>query len=138
VSTVMYVIAFATATNRPGRVFSFDALSVDGMAITPNGRTLYVATQPTGTKKLFSVPGDPNAYSCLSPRGEVTPIATATNTAARPIKVGCRPLSIAVTPDGKTIYVGASSNTVTPIDTATDRPGTPINVLQPEAITIAP
>lgn len=134
----MDVVAFATATNRPGKLISLDALSVDGMAITPNGRTLYVATQPPGTQKQVSAPGDTDAYSCISPRGEVTPIATATNTAGRPIRVGCRPLSIAITPDGKTIYVGASSNTVTPIDTATDHPGTPVEVLQPEAIVITP
>jgi DNA-binding beta-propeller fold protein YncE len=135
---VMDVIAFATATNRNVKTFRFDALSVDGMAITPDGRTLYVVTQPPGTKKQVSVPGDPDAYSCVNPPGEVTPIVTATNTAGRRITVGCRPMSIAITPDGKTIYVAAMSDTVTPIDTATDRPGTPVEIVQPEAITIAP
>jgi DNA-binding beta-propeller fold protein YncE len=137
-TNVMDVIAFGTATNRRVKTFGFDALSVDGMAITPDGQTLYVATQPPGTKKQTSVPGDPQAYSCVSPPGEVTPIVTATNTAGRPITVGCRPQSIAVTPDGKTIYVAASSDTVTPIDTATDHPGTPVQIGQPEVITIAP
>ena len=36
----------------------------------------------------------------------MTPITTATNTAGKPIKVGKRPQTIVVTPDGKTVYVG--------------------------------
>ena len=38
-------------------------------------------------------------------------------------------MGLAVTPDGSTVYVANSgSNTVTPIDTATSAPGTPIHV----------
>ena len=59
----------------------------------------------------------------------MTPIATATNTPGKPIKVGSGPFRIAVTPDGKTAYViNKTSHTVTPIATATNAPGKPINV----------
>ena len=59
----------------------------------------------------------------------MTPIATATNRAGRPIPVGRDPRAIAMAPDGRTAYVlnwlGA---TVTPIATLTNRPGRPIRV----------
>jgi YVTN family beta-propeller protein len=62
-------------------------------------------------------------------RDTVTPIATATNTPGKPIKVGKGPWAIAITPDGKTAYVlNANSDTVTPIATATNTPGPPIPV----------
>jgi YVTN family beta-propeller protein len=82
------------------------------MAITPDGKTVYVA--------------DLNANT-------VTPISTATNTAGPPIKVGKNPGVIAITPDGKTAYVieNPSINKpdfVTPIATATNKPGKAIKV----------
>ena len=54
------------------------------MAMTPDGKTIYVANLGSGT---------------------VTPVSTATNTAGQPIKVGSQPSAIAITPDGKTVYV---------------------------------
>jgi YVTN family beta-propeller protein len=53
------------------------------IAITPDGGIAYVA--------------DPEGNT-------VTPIRTATNTALRPIKVRRQPGSLAVTPDGRTVY----------------------------------
>jgi len=47
------------------------------IAITPDGKTAYVANSGSGT---------------------VTPIRTATNTALKPIKVGLVPIAIAITP----------------------------------------
>ena len=81
------------------------------MAITPNGKTLYVVNQEPGT---------------------VTPIHAATNTAGKNIKVGVTPGAIVITPNGKTAYVlnlarGApGKGTVTPINTATNTAGKPI------------
>ena len=74
----------------------------------------------------------------------MTPITTATNTAGKPIKVGGGQL--AITPDGKTVYVlgcapGLFScfGTVTPITTATNTPGKPIKVGKfPLAIAVTP
>jgi YVTN family beta-propeller protein len=47
------------------------------IAITPNGKTVYVVNNGSGT---------------------VTPIGTATNTAGKAIIVGLAPVSIAITP----------------------------------------
>src|ERR1019366_1816311 len=77
----------------------------EGIAITPDGKTAYVANYISDT---------------------VTPIATATNTAGPPITTGNTPQGIAITPDGKTAYVANnSSGTVTPIATATNTAGPP-------------
>ena len=57
------------------------------IAITPNGKTVYVVDNHTGT---------------------VTPIRTATNTAGPPIATGYAPYAVAITPDGKTAYVANS------------------------------
>ena len=61
----------------------------------------------------------------------MTPIALATDNAgpAIPVGVPAGPASaIAITPDGKTAYVASDSGTVTPIDMAPTRSGTPIPV----------
>ena len=44
---------------------------------------------------------------------------------------------IAITPDGKTAYVGSSFGTVTPINTATNKPGKPIKVAATPSLAIA-
>ena len=66
----------STATNRPGTPIKVGH-GPDGIAITPDGKTAYVA----------------NYYS-----DTVTPILTATNTTERSIKVGRGPGPIAITP----------------------------------------
>jgi DNA-binding beta-propeller fold protein YncE len=71
----------------------------------------------------------------------VTPIATATNTAGEPVEVGEGAQAIAITPDGRTAYVGVwgEPGTVVPIATATNTPGQPIEVGDgPYAIAITP
>ena len=91
---------------------------------------------------------------CMS--NTVSVINTATNTALKPITVGIGTSAIAVTPNGKTVYVssGASivngmvcgsggpqtaASTVTPISTATNKPGKPINAgKSPGPIAITP
>ena len=66
--------------------------------------------------------------------GIVTPISTVTNKPGKAIPAGKAPSYIAITPDGKTIYVSNSGqgsvagDTVTPISTATSKPGKPIMV----------
>ena len=82
--------------------------------------------------------GDGGTQACTGAPGDVTPIATATNTVGTPIKVGCEPLAAAFTPDGRTLYVGGRSGTVTPIATATGRAGKPIKVEAPQEILIVP
>ncbi len=87
------------------------------MAVTPNGRTLYVLA--TG--------GD-----------AVTPIRVATNTAGNPIPVPHAPFTLGVTPNGKTLYVTGGPNLLTPIRTSTNHPEMPIVVgASPSAIAFA-
>lgn len=85
------------------------------------------------------------AYVANFGSGTVTPIRTATNTALSAIKIGNYPGSLAITPNGKTVYVasyggpGAYAQTVTPISTATNKPGKAITVgTGPTAIAISP
>jgi YVTN family beta-propeller protein len=112
------VTPITTATNTPGPPIPVGSNPL-AIAITPDGKTAYVA----------------NFFS-----GTVTPITTATNTADPPIMVDAEPLAIAITPDGKTAYVAnEGSNNVTPIATATNTPGEPIMVgSSPWAIAITP
>ena len=76
-----------------------------------------------------------NLYS-----GTVTPITIATNKAGPAIRVGTDPENIAITPDGRTVYVtNYDSGTVTPISTATNKPGHAIRTgTRPFAIAITP
>ena len=61
------------------------------------------------------------AYVADALTGQVTRISTATNTALKAIPVGLGPDVIAITPDGKTVYVGLqlSHHNLVAIDTAT-------------------
>jgi YVTN family beta-propeller protein len=56
------------------------------------------------------------------------------------IKVGHNPVAMTITPDGGTIYVANShSGTVTPISTATNKPGRPIKVGSgPDFVAVTP
>jgi DNA-binding beta-propeller fold protein YncE len=74
------------------------------MAITPDGKTLYVGSDGPL-------------------RGAVIPISTATNRAGQPIPVAAE--DMAITPDGRTLYAAARQGVV-PISTATNTPGKPI------------
>jgi YVTN family beta-propeller protein len=69
------------------------------------------------------------AYVTDYSQNSVTPIDLASNTAGTPIPVGPSPISVAITPDGKTAYVTTlGSDGVTPIDIATNTTGTPIQI----------
>ena len=89
------------------------------VAITPDGRTAYVA--------------DYNG-------GEVTVIDTATNQLGTPIPFKKnRPLKIAFTPDGTSAYVSVSEpGAVFPVATASKAVGSPISVGEPAGIAITP
>jgi YVTN family beta-propeller protein len=106
------VIPIAARTNRTGPAIKVGTLT-DMMALTPDGKTLYVVDQRSGT---------------------VVPISTATN------KAGQAPDSIAISPDGKTVYVvSVIAGTVTPVEVATNTAGPPVKVgANPSAIVIAP
>jgi DNA-binding beta-propeller fold protein YncE len=94
------------------------------LVITPNGRTVYVLTQQAASRR------GPQYYG----PHPVVPINTATNTALTPIKVGAGGLagSIAVSPDGKIVYVSTfwvnHVSAVTPVSTASNTAMNPIPI----------
>jgi hyaluronoglucosaminidase len=99
-----------------------DEFIPDGLAITPDGATVYVINGGTNCS------------------GDVLPIRTADNAVGPVISAGSRLVAIVVTPDGKTAYVTSyRDGTVIPISTATNTPGTPIPVgTGPGPIVISP
>jgi YVTN family beta-propeller protein len=71
--------------------------------------------------------------------GTVTPITSGASTPGQPIWVGQGTGGMAITPNGKTIYVADYGGMVTPITTATNTPGTPIEVGKvPYGIAVTP
>jgi len=111
-----WVIPIRTATNTALPPIKVGGYS-DAIAITPDGKTAYVADPQSGT---------------------VIPIRTATNTALPPIQVAGHPSAMAITPDGKTAYVASDEGTVTPIRTTANTALPPIKMGHlPEIIAIA-
>jgi DNA-binding beta-propeller fold protein YncE len=100
-----------TATDQVGPPIPVHAAPV-AMAFSPDGKTAYAVSEPTGRKQV----------------GAVTPINTVTNRASQPIliKEGYA-FDIVITPDGKTAYIDSGS-AVTPVSTATDKAGRPIHL----------
>lgn len=115
------------------------------LAITPNGRTLYVGCTDTvipidaatgraaraihigpGVDQIVITPNGRTAY--VGANNTVVPIRISTNRAGKPIKVARRgdgPLELGITPNGKTVY-SVNSVTVVPIATRTNKAGKPI------------
>jgi sugar lactone lactonase YvrE len=99
----------------------------EGIAITPDGSTAYVAYSPFTTNK-----------------GALLPIDTATDTPGTPIALGTSSAEgVAITPDGSSAFVtDPTSGTVVPVDLSSGTPGTPISLgsegANPVAIAITP
>ncbi len=115
----------------------------EAIAITPNGKTFYATTCAIGASIQHRVcgsatnAGGPNtAHNAVVPVDIAQPFLGYLNW----FGVGACPCAIAITPDGKTAYVtNEGSNSVSPIDTATNTPGTAIPVgSEPSAIAITP
>jgi serine/threonine-protein kinase len=125
------IVPVDLATGRPGTPISVGH-SLSAIAVTPDGRTAYVVDD--------------------SGVGTVIRVDLTTGMYGQPIKVdhllslpdggtvGDGPISITITPDGKTAYTANyEAWTVTPIDVATGTRGTPIRVGQnPNSIAITP
>jgi DNA-binding beta-propeller fold protein YncE len=151
------VTPIRTATNTPGKPIRIPG-GAGIVAITPDGKTAYVGGQDEitpistatntpgrpiriyGTASAIAITPDSKAAYVLTnaAKSGIIPIQTAANTAGKPIRVchappGTNPLLdfprlIAITPDGKTLYVGCADNTLTPVSTATNTPGKPIPI----------
>jgi YVTN family beta-propeller protein len=120
------------------------------MAISPNGKTLYVAeysesiavidtqtNQPVGsipiedsTNTIAISPDGKTAYATLSGDAVAVIDTTSNQTVGLPIPVGEEPYGVAFSPDGKTAYVtNEGDDSVSVIDTATNQVvGLPIPV----------
>jgi DNA-binding beta-propeller fold protein YncE len=145
------VTPFNLATGVKGQDISVGE-DPDAIAITPNGQTAYVAdydvdkvtpiTLATGATGTKISAGDAPQALAITPNGQtlyvvdngdpgngVTPIDIATGKAGTLIPIGeNHPEYIAMAPDGQTAYVTDYDGTVTPINTSTNEPGTPITV----------
>ena len=99
----------------------------EGVAITPDGSTAYVAYSPFTTNK-----------------GSLLPIDTATDTPGTPITLGTGSAEgVAITPDGSTAFVtDPTGGTVVPVDLGSGTAGSPISLgsegSNPVAIAITP
>gem|GEM_PF-5090751 len=96
-----------------GNVFPQTGVSAPTVAMTPDGKQIYMVQAPSetavGTQLLV--------YN------------TATNSAGAPIELGANPASLAVSPDGRRVYVANGNSTISVIDTASNTVvGTPIAV----------
>jgi hyaluronoglucosaminidase len=144
------VMPIDTATDAVGRPIPVGS-QPDAIAFSPDGKTAYVVNSTTVTPinvatgtagPYIRVGTDPNEV-VFAPDGktayvdgsEIVPIDVATGMAEAAIAVKAN--ALAITPDGKTLYALnggspgpgiAASDTVTPIDTATSRLGTPISL----------
>jgi DNA-binding beta-propeller fold protein YncE len=92
--------------------------NAETMVLSPDGITLWIATNEDG----------PDASAALV--GAVTPVNVLTGVAGSTIGLGWLPVSLAITPDGRSLYVAIDGrsgmgqlapNSVTVIDTATGR-----------------
>jgi DNA-binding beta-propeller fold protein YncE len=141
------------------------------MVMTPDGRTAYVLEPPYGVAVVNLAAGKPARFIkipeasafALMPDGatlyvanrygsRVTPVDTATGLLRRPIAIraGSWPPYMAVSPDGRTVYVtgtqtvpgsAAPESILTPISTSTESAGEPIRlgrVLVAAPVTISP
>jgi len=104
-ASVLALTASAAAVTAVVRWFEGPGISVgtfpDALAISPNGRTLYVA--------------DENASAA---NGLVWPLSVATGSQGRPIGVSGPPFVLAFTPDGRLLFA-SDGDVVTPIDVRT-------------------
>jgi DNA-binding beta-propeller fold protein YncE len=97
-----------------------------GMVVMPGSKTAYVTYVSYGSN------GIPTA-------NVVRPVSLATGAAGAPILRGPGPRPLAITPDGRTVYaVSPLSGTVTPISTATNRPGKPLPVHAANQVVLTP
>lgn len=143
-----------TATGKVGRSITMSAFP-DAMAMTPDGRFIYISDHYHGTVKVVRTSTDRviktikinfaqalamapdgktlyvGAAAAGTGAGEVIPVSTATDAAGAPVTVSPDGdvTAIAVTPDGSAVYAALGFNDeVVPIDTATQTAQTPVPV----------
>ncbi len=154
------IVPFSTVTDKAGKMISLGSAEIMGVVISPDGRTAYVLSQPMPNPgstpndlPISSSPPSPSGNGgaipfipipsaiarCPGGIGSVTPVSTSTGAAGAPINVHCVPNTIAISPDGRTVWV-AVPGSVVPIAAATGRLGQPVKIDEPTpaAIVITP
>jgi DNA-binding beta-propeller fold protein YncE len=137
--TVLYAVDAATG-RAERRIPAPDALlqNAETMLLSPDGSTLYMTTSD-----------DEGVGAAETMTGAVTPVDVRTGIARPAIAVGWAPISLAVTPDGRTLYVAidglqggigqVAPNRVKVIDTAAGRVSASIPWhVPPEFVQMAP
>ncbi len=95
------------------------------MAVSPDGRTLYVSTNDESLVAIDIATGN---------QGAPIPLPQPAN----PDDIGASPVGgIAVTPDRKELYVDSGDDTVVPVDIASGKPGTPIQIAGDTSLALA-
>jgi YVTN family beta-propeller protein len=118
------VTPIITATNKAAKPIPLTGLPRNAIARAPGGQTISVAALPAD----IAIAPDGSHVYVTNGTSYVLPISTATNTPGVPMRARAA-YAIAVTPDGKTVFVTDSgAGTVTPISTATGTAGKPIKV----------
>lgn len=146
------VTVFDVATNSVVKTITSVGSKPTGLAITPDGGTIYVASTMSNSIEIINAatntiinilhlpsgsspfaiaitPDGKTAYISNSGNGTVVPLDIASNTFGTPILVGTTssaPANLAITPDGTTVYVPVDQ-TVTLIDIATNTVKSVIN-----------
>ncbi len=112
-----------------------------GPAGTAEDVTVTTANGASGISSAddYTYTAPPTAYVINSGSNNVTPVNTLTGAAGANVGVSGNGLGVAVTPDGRYLYVPNYNGTVTPINTATDAAGTSIpGFSEAGAIAISP
>jgi DNA-binding beta-propeller fold protein YncE len=116
----------STATDQAGKSLR-TGIDPGPIVVSPDSRNAYVLT---------------DGFSSQAGGGNVTVISTATDTVRRLVRFpGAAPVDLAMTPDGRTIYVASQDSpaALIPIPTATLRRGKPIRVGgYPDTVTTGP
>jgi hyaluronoglucosaminidase len=128
------VTPISTAINKAGKAITVGQWPV-AIAITPNGKTAYVAGTGSGPTGCIQAACSGQAPAAGSGTATVTPIITSTNKPGRPIKIAGGAGDIAITPNGTTAYI-VSSPYVIPVRTAANTALKAVTV-GPEPIVIA-
>jgi len=130
---------FSPGPAAPAPAVGAAAAPAPGVGQAPVGGTPMATGTRAAPARALTAPRHPTAFVANS-GGTVTPIGLTTHRPGKPVKVGANPQAIAITPNGKTVYVlDWGSAAVTPISTATNRAGPAIRVgSYPFAIAIAP
>ena len=148
-----------TSTNLIGTPIPCGASPL-GVAITPDGSTIYVCNPSSNTvtpitaagtgapissvgfgpANIAITPDGTRAYAACKATNSIIPINLATNTAGTAIPIESNGSDVAITPDGTIAYASnPASNDVTPITISTNTPGTSIPVGgSPQGIAITP